>query len=141
MWKRANNSSSGGGQMVETLLWTNPDPTVPNTGFAAQTVTLLDDINNYDYISVECCRSRTNTSALRKVYYTVEEYKTFALAAGSRLGTVSDRYNASTNESRSFHYIDDISLRFNQCIAYSGSGGTIVNTYLIPTNVYGCKIR
>ena len=32
--------------MTETVLWTNPDPSSPSTGFAGQDVTLSDDITN-----------------------------------------------------------------------------------------------
>ena len=37
----------GGGQPTETTLWTNPSP---SSSFAGQTVTLSDDMTNYDYL-------------------------------------------------------------------------------------------
>ena len=44
---RSGNSGGGGGGLTKTVLWTNPNPSA-NMGSA--TLTLSDNVNNYDYI-------------------------------------------------------------------------------------------
>lgn len=65
-----HNSGGGGGErLVETVLWTNPDPT---SDFAAQTVNLSDSIGNYDYIAFTYKLQKAQT-ATYKVYYSAAE--------------------------------------------------------------------
>lgn len=46
------HKKGGGGQLSETILWTNPNG---GASLSAGTITLSDSISNYDFIGVEYC--------------------------------------------------------------------------------------
>ena len=131
MWKRANNSSGGGGQMVETVLWTNPNPSVA-TGFAAQAATLSDDINNYEWIAVEYARIYNALTSINKVYLKVSDYKTYRNIGICGALTLS-------NQHRNFYYDSDTQAHFANC--YVVNGQQTINTGNIPLYIYGCNIE
>ena len=58
-----HNSGGGGGivQYTETTLWTNASPTA---NFSATSITLSDDVENYDFIKIIWCRGKGYTSSL-----------------------------------------------------------------------------
>lgn len=122
---------ASGGQMSETVLWTNPDPS-SSSGFASQTVTLSDNIDNYDFICVEYARGYRYLDTKSKVYYKVSDYKTFAG------GSVPKGIFRISSYYRTFIYGSNIQVVFHDCYATSGTE-TAFNTYCTPLNIYGCK--
>ncbi len=134
MWKRANNSSGGGGQMVETVLWTNSNPSAST--FAAQAVTLSEDIDNYDFIAIEYARAYNNLTSKNKVYYKVSDFKTFKSTGTYMTGALT--IAAAANQARICWYESDTSVRFGSNFTINGT--QTLNGNNIPLNVYGCKI-
>ena len=63
--------TKGGGvaKQTETVLWTNPSP---SSSFAGQTVTLSDDIKNYDYVGIRCSAG-SNYPNGTYIYYKVAD--------------------------------------------------------------------
>lgn len=57
IYKGVKYTLGGGGGNAPTVLWTN---TAPSTTFGAQTVTLSDDVSNYDFIGVICAVGSNN---------------------------------------------------------------------------------
>ena len=131
----------GGGTWVETILWANPSPT---SNFAAQTVTLSDDINNYDYLKVSCENHNTITGVNDpfSALISVSDFKT-SLAGNS---TRHNAFNlvgcyAPSNSiwTRLMFYDTDTTAKFGGCMQIGGSGSTDVNA--IPLQIIGCKFR
>ena len=133
MWKRGNNSSGGGGQMVETVLWTNSNPSAST--FAAQAATLSDDIDNYDYICVEYARTYNQLTTKSKVYYPVSDYKVYRYSNGNLCGGFGAYFNAYQN--RPFYYDSDTQAHFGPNL----QAGSAVNANNIPLYIYGCNIE
>lgn len=133
MWKRGNNSSGGGGQMVETVLWTNSNPSAST--FAAQAATLSDDIDNYDYVCVEYARAYNQLTTINKVYYKVSDYKTFRYSTNSMCGGLS--FYTAAIQIRAFYYDSDTQAHFGPNL----QAGTAVNANNIPLYIYGCNIE
>ncbi|MCR4739183.1 MAG: hypothetical protein K5886_02850 [Lachnospiraceae bacterium] len=128
---RATIGNGGGGQMVETVLWTNNNPS-PATGFAAQAAPLSDDINNYDFICVEYARVYSALSDKAKVYWKVSDYKSFRNASGI-CGAITLH-----NQHRNFYYDNDTQAHFAH--NYVVNGTQTVNQFNIPLCIYGCKV-
>ena len=136
--------SSGGEQYEETLLWENPNPT---SNFAQQAVTLSDDINNYDYISVEYKSSKPATIA-SKVIIPVNDFKAYsgttASASDGNKGFrwfIGSRYQDGSNTYgyvRYVSYTSDTSITITNGYAL-GTTTTSVQTVVIPYKIYGVK--
>lgn len=131
MWQRASMAGGGSGQMVETVLWTNPNPSA-STGFAAQSASLSDDINNYEWIAVEYGRMHNALTDKNKVYWKVSDFKTFISTANRKCGGLT-----LVNNIRTFYYDNDTQAHFGANL----SGGTATNTLNIPLYIYGCNIE
>lgn len=133
------DSGAEGAKFEETVLWTNPSP---SADFAAQDVTLSDDINNYDFIAVDIkyLKTSADTELIGKVYYKVSDYKTFAGSAGSPIGVCVQVYNVSYAYllRRVFLYKSDTELTFGHC--FLGGDTNAYNNFGIPMHVYGCKV-
>lgn len=137
-------SVGGGGTLdmpalVESILWNNPNPV--DTAFGGQNITLLDDMDNYDYLKFKFRFSTGETSAIEEVIYPVSVFKTYAFASEQPIGASLYIANSLTHFlHRDFSYISDTSIRFNDCYAWNGSGSIFVNnTTCIPLQVIGLK--
>ena len=128
------SGGGGGGQMVETVLWTNSNPSA-SSGFAAQAVTLSDDIDNYDYICVEYARGYNYLTTKAKVFCSVSDFKTFGYSAGKQSLALGMYGNAA--QFRAFYYDSDTQAHFGPNL----QAGSAVNANNIPLYIYGCKIE
>ena len=121
---------SNGGSLSETVLWTNSSQ---STSVGQQTVTLSDDMNNYDYIDVTFNYSRTNTNQAGRVRVAVSDLKNTGVnkgIVGFGIMTSSYRYN------RSFNYSSDTKIVISTC---TRSDGTTTTENAIPRAIYGIK--
>lgn len=107
------------------VLWANSSP---STAFATQTITLSDDIENYNYYQV-----------IYRIYY-----NSTGLATTGRLLVdkttlfCNDQYNRGRNISQ----IGGTSLKFGDCYYYATYGNATASTnnnYIIPVQVIGYK--
>ena len=126
------SGGGGGGTMTETALWTNANPSA--TTFAAQSASLSEDIDNYDWICVEYARAYNQLTTTNKVYYKVSDYKTFRYSSNTMCGGLS--FYGSAMQVRAFYYDSDTQAHFGPNL----QAGSAVNGNNIPLNIYGCKI-
>lgn len=126
------NELDHGKRFDETTLWTNNAPT--NT-FVNQTVSLSDDIDNYDYIKV-ICRVSTSDATEIKALYSVSDFKTYT---ASKVWGSSTCQVSSYLYSRLYYYSSDTALVFGHTWKYASGSGTTGDGYVIPTSIVGCK--
>ncbi len=124
----------GGGKMEETTLWTN---SAPASTFAAQTITLSDDIDNYDYLKFYVRLSTSNNKS-NSILISVDDFKNTGNAANSLNLAHSCYYAEAAIRNRHFFYGGDTSIGFGTCFNSGNSGSE--NTYLIPTKISGVKL-
>lgn len=125
----------GGGSEVyqETSLWTNSSPT---SSFAAQTVTLSDDVDNYDFIKV-VMRASTSDATIISETIPVAQFKQSSESAASGVrGGLSARVSSKTCV-RSFYYSDDTTIGFTA--GYQLNSTTANSSSCIPTEILGIK--
>jgi hypothetical protein len=130
---------SGGATPTETVLWTNPSPTAAN--FGKQSVTLSDDINNYDYIAVEYNYSKSSTidTEKSKSIMSVEDFKKSGQSSVPRNSMAIGIINASNaGHTREVMYITDTSVQFSAC--YIMNGSTQANSNAVPLQIIGIKL-
>ena len=124
------NIGGGSSELQETVLWTNSSPT---SNFANQTVTLSDDINNYEYLKVYYRISTTNSKTIG-ILVSVDDFKTTAstmplinpAGVGGNTGNPAQRY---------FYYASDTTM----AIRDAAVGTTVYNNAAIPTAICGLK--
>ena len=137
------NELDHGKKFDETTLWTNSAPT---SSFAAQNVTLSDNLSNYDYFKIKFRLSTTqDTSAM--VMDSVSDFLTnYSNSSSTWRGTMF--YTTSTvHLIRRFRNNNNGSeIRFMATMTctisdhtWTDSSGNL--TYLIPTEIIGCKFR
>ena len=119
------NTKSGG--MTETKLWTNPTPAQQ---MVATTITLSDDMDNYDFIAVEYAVNYNTLTNVNRAYIRVSDLKNTGNTAAKPQGSLS--YYTTAYAVRPFWYISDTSIRFG--------AGLLNNNTDIPLYVYGVKI-
>ena len=131
----------GGGSLTETVLWTNASPT---SAFAAQVVTLSDDMNNYTYLKFEYRHSTTNSN-LYEIIVPVDLYKTSLTPdSGNTTHYIPSmsvmnggQYAFANIYARVIPYKTDTSIEISS--ARSLSGATLALTNVIPTRIIGMK--
>lgn len=129
-----------GGDMSETVLWTNP---TPSSNFGETTITLSDDINNYKYLKVVWKKSTSSAEYITTIV-SVDEFKT-STNAGSGSARYAFSYcsiyykgTGSTNSGiRIFRYDTDTTINISQALGYNGSN--VDNSIDIPYQVMGLK--
>lgn len=117
-------------------MWENPDPTAQ---FTTQTVTLLDSINNYDYLKFTF-KSKYTVNDISTQLINISEFKKL-------IGTATDNYFHSMCSiavyyntyalSRRVLYINDTSIQFTTCYYMNAAGAT--NQFAIPVSIIGIK--
>lgn len=131
-------AGGGGGQMTETVLWTNPN--VANT-FAEQTITLTDSITNYDYIKVTVASSTTNNTEYMDTIYKVSDFMTYVKPSSSAnhwpQAAVGARAGGASNF-RTLLYVPDNKISISNGIISGSSSAQ--NTRVIPVTVKGLKL-
>ena len=133
---RALSGSSGGGGLTPTTLWSNNSPTsnFPASGNTI-TVTLSDDIDNYEYIKIKARRG-TSDATEYAVIYSVEDFKKLNNATGASAGALAYNYNSS-NSVRIFYYTSNTSVTFELNKAVNATG--TARTGAIPLEIIGLK--
>ena len=121
--------------LKETVLWTNPAPT---SAFASQTVTLSDDINNYDYLKF-ILRRYTTDAREAEVIFSVAKFKEYYTANGNFTGAVRAYYLSSTGSvlDRGIVYNSDTSIKFGDSTQIGGT--SVDNATLLPQKIIGVK--
>ncbi len=119
-----------GWEEVDNVLWTNGDLT---SSFAPQTVTLSDDIENYEYYEVlfKFSTSRSSTLSISTGKIKTGMITVLSLPVG-------------TNYSRTITSMSGKNFKFGPGGSYATYGTTTLtvdNTYLIPYKIIGYKGR
>ena len=130
----------GGATQTETVLWTNQSP---SSDFAAQTVTLSDDMNNYDYLKVsyENYNAGAGTNDPYNIYISVSDFKTSRYADSTRHNTFTfgGIYAPSNNcYTRQMVYNTDTTVKFGTCTQIGGTSASGNNS--IPLQIVGIKV-
>lgn len=132
-------SSGGGGTLKETVLWTNPSPTA---NFNRQSVTLSDDINNYDYIAVEYIYSKSSVDETEKSksIMSVTDFKkgnlgTLVSRTCMALGIIN---SSNTTYNRQVWYRDDTTIEISACYAMTSTA--TANGNAVPLQIIGIKL-
>lgn len=120
----------GSSELQETVLWTNSSPT---SNFANQTVTLSDDINNYEYLKVYYRISTTNSKTIG-ILVSVDDFKTTA-STMPLINPAGVGGNAGNPAQRYFYYASDTTM----AIRDAAVGTTVYNNAVIPTAICGLK--
>jgi hypothetical protein len=131
------NELAHGKNFDETTLWTNNAPT---SSFAATTVALSDDIDNYDYIAIRY-RSTTSIATENEVVYKVSNFKQLSLGNGTNHNTAGlvRQDTANSTFCRPFGYVSNTSIRFELC--YRLYATSYDGTMCIPTSIVGYKFK
>ena len=119
----------GSSELQETVLWTNSSPT---SSFATQTVTLSDDINNYDYIGIYY-RVSTSVATTGFAMTKVSDYVQNVSSSQPRLAFAG--ITGTTAQFRNIKYDTDTTVVIGGAIATSGAS----NNNVIPTAISGLK--
>ena len=124
--------ASGGGGSAETTLWTNSNP---DTAFGAnQTITLSDNISNYDYIKIYY-RSSTTSSNYTSVIIPTDAF--YSKATENPVFSIGGIYlygGTPTPMARYVYYVSDTSINIVNSANQAATGNIG-----IPINVYGIK--
>lgn len=121
-----------GGGITEKSLWTN---NAPSAAYSSDTVTLSENLDNYDYVKVKFRRS-TGASTEYEVWTipTVSSDNKFLMNLAIRIS--NDFYARSVS-----HYVNNTIL-FGSTIKFFTSGSvSTANSYCIPLEVIGVKVN
>lgn len=129
----APSEKSGGGTLKETVLWTNLAPT---SSFDAQTVTLSQSIEDFQYVAVYNRVSTSNTSE-SYVMCTVDEFKNFTSTGTHTQMALGVRLNGDRSFARTVYYSNTTQIRFGTAYEMMATSGN--NAYVIPTKIVGLK--
>ena len=128
-------TNGGGGQLVETTLWTNP-----NTGanYSGGTASLSDDIDNYDYVGVyyKFTPSSDDSTATCQ-YMKVADFKKDNSVTGNDTFAITMR-GSSNWWARRVSYSSDTEISISTAYAY-GAAQT-ANNIAIPVKIVGMKL-
>ena len=124
--------------MSETTLWTN---SAPSSDFAAQTVTLSDNIQNYDYIKIYVAFSKDALTSVWSELMPISDFLNTVAVSGQGRGVVGlcEVSASSYTRYRLAYYVTDTTIRFSNANNVQNSSATQTNNNLIPLRVVGCK--
>ena len=125
----------------ETVLWTNPDPT---SDFETQTITLSDDMTNYDFLRIEGKAHKNDTVDTLEVYAVPTYLFTCSLsksnlAGGCALGSSSGSGSTGARHARAMNASSSTPTKMTFGAQYSLATTTSNNAWEIPTRVVGIK--
>lgn len=123
-----------GGNLTETVLWTNPSP---NSSFSPKDVSLSESLRNFKYIKI-CTKSSTGTSNTYEMLVEPDflvSSTTTAYHPNVIIGTINN--TTGYTFVRRITYVNDLKINI-------GTANTILasvsdNTYTIPTKIVGLK--
>ena len=123
-----------GGSLKETVLWTNPSPTI---SFGYTLVTLSDDFTNYKFIKITYYKDTNGGTLYSSGLYTPDAIKTF-------YGTPAGRGALAYTETSSLAYVrniiysgTDTELQFGNGLKVNAAG--TAPSMLIPYQIIGLK--
>lgn len=124
--------------MSETTLWTN---SAPSSDFAAQTVTLSDSIQNYDYIKVYIAFAKDALTSVWSELMPISDFLNTVVVSGRGRGVVGlcEVSASSYIRYRNMYYETDTTIRFSNANTVQNSSAGQTNNCLIPLRVVGCK--
>ena len=133
----------GGGRLKETVLWTNPNPSVA-TGFPTGDVTLSKNLSDYKYVKVTygyAYNQHTGDNVFSAMYDVELFKKTVAPATYGFSGCLNVTHRSNGNfYDRRFMYATDTTLNFGSCFMYkNNTAATISNIFVIPLEIIGLK--
>ena len=117
----------------ETVLWTNASPT---SAFAAQAVTLSDDIDNYDYLKVNYRHSTSNAIVCAALISPSDMKKSMYDLGNNRMEVT---LGSEATYFRRMTYTSDTSINFSTAHKIGATGSS--TSYSIPLSVIGCKFK
>lgn len=131
---RGQTIDIGGGSSSSgmELLWENPSP---NASFAGQTITLSDDVENYDYIGIICSNGGSSADT-RKRFLPIVLIPTSSAMGASITVAAYRNYRRNATE------ISGKTIKFDNCEYFANYGtntGTTSNANIIPRQVLGFK--
>ena len=127
----AQLEKKGGGDLKETILWTNPSPT---SSFGGVDVSLSETIENFKYVKLYF-RISTSNSTQSATIYEKDIFKAFTSAGNGASGAISAR-QSNTNYFRRVAYKSPTEITYLNTV--TASGGYDGN-YLIPLKFCGLK--
>jgi len=130
-------ANSGGGDLSETTLWTNPNP---SASFSAQTVTLSQSITNFKYIAFTYARNIDSLSDVHRVIYPVSDVQKWATSSSEvnkTYGMIIARGSSGNSYNRPIFYASDTTINFRNSTLFSNS--TIFNGSNVPLAIIGMK--
>jgi len=130
------NELDHGKNFDETILWTNNAPTSSYAG--GSSVSLSQDIDNFDYIKVNY-RLSTTDSTEASVLMSVADIKNSIASNNHNIMMFFSRPNAASYYGRYVSYSSDTSLIISP--AYQWNTTSTNNNCAIPLSIVGCKFR
>ena len=128
-------SIGGGGQLVETVLWTNDSPT---STFNAQ-IMVIDTISKYDYIVIEA-RISTAVSDTYRFYYKTTDLPSY-ISGSAALPLIGILNTNSYYYYRPVAYVGTQMIQIGTCYRNTSSSATSSNNgAVIPTQIIGVNI-
>ena len=119
-----------------TTLYTNSSP---STSVTSGTVTLSQDIDNFDYIEIQCVVGTGSTSSyLYSGKFAVSDWKTMTSDSGKY--AVVNFTNSNYRFDRMFYYSSDTVVGYTTCQRHNASASSAQSAYIIPYKIYGYKI-
>lgn len=125
----------GGGQLKETVLWTNSNP---SSDFSYSDVN-VSDISNYDYIKITYYASKVS-SIEASVIMSLDEFlecKESSTNSSNPILAISTRNN-TINYMRAVYYKTNTKITFGASHEQTATYGTY-NNYCIPVTIKGLK--
>lgn len=121
--------SIGGIEYTETSLWTNSAPT---SAFAAQDVTLIDNVDKFKYIKVSYRVSTSNSEVSSAIILVADLKNTDAF---SRSGLTYGSISGNGYKVRDYYYVDNVTIGFTA--GYQINAAATDNNSCIPTEILG----
>jgi len=125
----AQLEKKGGGDMSETVLWTNPNPT---SGFSATTVTLSQAVTDFKFFKY-VYRVSTTDSTIYSIIMSVEDFVN-SVSSKSRFCAMC---SIGSQHVRALNYISPTSFQVE--LAYKVNSVGTTNTAAIPQAFIGLK--
>ena len=128
-------TGSGGSSPVETTLWENSSPT---SSMTAQTITLSDDITNYDYLKVEY-RQTTSVDTRSTLVFTVNDFIINGVYTEVSPKFTLGLRGSSANQARPICYATNTTIYLQNCYAIGATNSASVSC--IPLKISGVKLN
>ena len=130
--------TKGGGNLKETVLWTNSAPT---SSFSAQNVPLSDSIDNYDYIKVAYRRTGVSPNdGIVNAIMSVEDFKDDNTTVAIKICLGYYHTGNGNTYTRLIGYRNSTSISIADCLYYkTGTNTSTNNGGNIPYQIIGLK--